>query len=105
MILSMKASRRGQRGFDLLKGGVEVGWLREGILGFVGFTSHQQAERTGEVAADALAQWYSTRWHGVPIPWQDEPCKRPIEKGQTVVGRITAAGLMTHVERPGPEAP
>ncbi|MEP6989519.1 MAG: hypothetical protein ABJA80_01215 [bacterium] len=87
----MKASRRGQPGFALLTGGVEVGWLRQGIVGFLGFTSRQQAERAGEVAADTLAQWYSTRWYSVPVPWQgDEPCTRPITKDQAVIGRILA---------------
>ncbi|CAN5134880.1 hypothetical protein BH09GEM1_BH09GEM1_18980 [soil metagenome] len=91
MVLSMKAFRGGQPGFDLLRGGVEVGWLREGIVGFLGFTSQRQAERAGAVAADALAHWYSTRWYSVPLPWQDdEPCKRPIKKDQMVIGRILA---------------
>lgn len=102
MVLSMKASRRGQLGFDLLKGGVEVGWLRKGIVGFLGFTSRQQAERAGEVAADALAQWYATRWYSVPLAWQDgEACKRPITKNETVIGRILTpeevqAGTTSH---------
>jgi hypothetical protein len=102
MILSMRASDRGQPGFDLLEDGVQVGWLRAGILGFRGFASQQQAARAGAVAADTLIRWYATRWYSMPLPWrEDEPCTRPIRAEHTVIGRVLApheveAGATTH---------
>jgi hypothetical protein len=95
VFMSLKASRRFPKGFVLLRDGAAVGWLRAGIIGFGSFDDRAEAQRAGERAAFALAQWYRTRWRSRPIGWEAEVrIDDRISVDETVVGRICAEDPM-----------
>jgi hypothetical protein len=91
VLISLKASTQGLFAFELAADGAAVGWVRTGRVGFHGFHSHHHAVAAGNVAADVIAQWYATRWRGVPVPWSADTPRIPIISNEIVVGRILEA--------------
>ena len=67
VFMSLKASRRFPQGFD----------------------DAADAHRAGARAANALAQWYRTRWRSQPIGWEGSvPAEEGISIDDVVVGRV-----------------
>ena len=48
---------RGEGRFDLMLGDVEIGWVRDRVIGFTGFGDRAAARRGAAVAYDALHGW------------------------------------------------
>jgi len=92
MSLTMKPSLHPLFAYDLHSNGAPVGWLRTGRVGLFGFYSEQQAIAAGREAARVLGEWFTTRWHGVPIAWPHDAPELPILHHDVVVGRVLRAG-------------
>jgi hypothetical protein len=102
MALRVYSDDRG--GFQLLdERDVQIGWVRDRMVGFRGFTSEAEGRQAVLVAHEALGQWLA-RQRGIPY-------QAPAEDGTTLLdveewGRITiGAEEIGVLHRPGARSP
>jgi hypothetical protein len=91
-------------GFQLLdERDVEIGWVRDRMIGFRGFSSEGEGRRAALIAHEALGQWLA-RQRGISY-------QTPADSGTTLLdveewGRITIGGTEIGVlHRPGAHSP